>query len=361
MRWCIVPVAAVMTMVSSAPARAAAIAGDQGLNRQVVNGAEHYDATAATVRVEQGTNNTGYNVTSSPQGAVFLGGRTLGQGANRTMTWAPLYARGNGACVRLENSPGMTVRHHYGEFCWDGIKVAPGSGGWTVEDSWLRHIRDDAIEADAQGAHDGVVRRSFLDGVHTLISVTPGKGHSLQERAHIELRDNVMSLGCGLDDGRPCEDRDKRLKFGWARPRGSGQAFKVAGSGQAIEILFQGNVVAMGAEPVDGAWVEVGINTAPPNLRFFQDLTVLPGSTGNTFYWLGGCDFDGLEMTTLHGACVPARFELDPAVWTRASNDRAAWETEVARWTREVWEHEPAPPSDGRTGIALPPRPQPRG
>ena len=353
MGWWTLPVAAVVATVASLPARAAAIEGDQGLNRQVVKGAEQYDATTATVRVEQGTNNTGYNVPNSPKGAVFLGGRTLGQGANRTMTWRPLYTRGNGACVRLENSPEVTVRHHYGEFCWDGIKLATGSYDWTVEDSWLRHIRDDAIEADHHGAHSGVVRRSFLDGVHTLISVTPGKGQSLQARARIEFQDNLLSLGCGLDDGRPCEDRDKRLKFDWARPRGSGQAFKVAGSGEAIDILFRGNVVAMGAEPTERDWTEVGINTAGGNLRFFQDLTVLPGSTGNTFYWLGGCDFRGLEMVELHGACVPERFELEPAVWTHASNDRAAWEAEVARWKREVWEHG-SPPSPSDTGMVEP-------
>ena len=129
-----------------------------------------------------------------------------------------------------------------------------------------------------------------------------------------------MSLGCGLPGGRPCETRAKRLEFAWSREAGSGQAFKVRGCGDDIDILFRGNVVMM----------ETGINSAGSNLPFFQCMHVQPGSTDNTFFWLGGCDFRGLEMVQLHGACVPARFDLDPAVRTHASNSRAAWEAHVA-------------------------------
>jgi hypothetical protein len=346
-------VSALLASTGAALAETEVIAGDLGFDRQVLRGAELYDATDATVLVEQGRNNTGYNVRSSPERAMFLGGRTLGQGANRTMTWRPLYDRGNGACIRFENSPRFTVRRHFGEFCWDPIKVASGSNNWAVEESWIRHARDDAIEADHHGAHDGVVRRSLLEGVHTFLSVKPGKGQPIEGRARVEFHDNVMSLGCGLDDGLPCEDRDKRLKYGWARPRGSGQAIKLAGCGEAVDILFRNNVVAIGAELVDGEWVELGINTSGSNLRFFQCAQVDPASTGNTFYWLGGCDFRGLEMTTLHGACVPRKFELDPDVWTAASNDRDAWLAEVARWRTEIWEG--APLSDPE----LEPEPEP--
>ena len=335
---------ALLASTGAALAQTEVITGDLGFDRQVLQGAELYDATGATVLVEQGRNNTGYNVVRSPSRAMFLGGRTLGQGANRTMTWAPLYNRGNGGCIRIENSPEFTVRRHYGEFCWDPIKVASGSNNWTVEESWIRHARDDAIEADHHGAHNGMVRRSLLEGVHTFLSVTPGKGQPIASRARVEFHDNVMSLGCGLDDGRPCEDRDKRLKFGWSRPRGSGQALKLAGCGDFVDVLFRNNVVAMGAELVDGEWVELGINTAGANLRFFQCAHVDPASTGNTFYWLGGCTFRGLEMTTLHGACVPKQFALDPDIWTAASNDRDAWLAEVARWRATVWEGKPSRP-----------------
>jgi hypothetical protein len=322
-----VAVMALLVPASAALAQTKTLAGDKGMSRQALQGAKLYDAAKATVHVEQGKNNTGYNVTRSPAGATFAGGRTLGKGINRTQPWADVYSRGNGACVRFENSAQFTVRRHYGEFCWDGLKPAGGSGNWRVEDSWLKHIRDDAIEADHGGAHSGIVRRTFLDGVHTFLSVTPGQGGAIGGRPRVEFHDNLMSLGCGLDGGKACENRAKRLKYAWARPQGSGQAFKSRGCGADVDMLFRNNVVMM----------ETGVNTAASNLVFFQCLRLLPGSTGNTFYWLGGCSFRGLEMTKLHGACVPARFKLDPKVWTKASNSRSAWQAEVARWQKQVW------------------------
>jgi hypothetical protein len=325
---------ALLASAGLALAQTEVVSGDQGFDRQELGGAELYDATEATVLVEQGRNNTGYNIVRSPAPAMFLGGRTLGRGSNRTTPWRSLYDQGNGACVRFESSPNLTVRRHYGEFCWDGLKPVTGSRNWTVEDSWLRHIRDDAIEADHAGAHDGVVRRTFFEGVHTFLSVTPGDGEAIHGHVRVEFHDNLMSLGCGLDDGKPCEDRSKRLQYAWSRPDGSGQAFKVRGCGDDVDILFRGNIVMM----------ETGINTAGANLPIFQCMRVLPGSTGNTFYWLGACNFRGLEMTSLHGACVPKQFQLDPAVWTHASNDRAAWEAEVARWQAEIWDRETTPP-----------------
>ena len=327
-------VAALLASAGAALAQTEVITGDQGFDRQELRGATLYDALDATVHVTQGRNNTCYVIRpSSPSDAVFLGGRCLGEGANRTLPWRDLYDLGNGASVRFEGSPNLTVRHHFSEFAWDPIKPATGSGNWTVEESWIKDGRDDCIEADHAGAHDGVVRRSFLQRCHTFLSVTPGSGQAILERLLVEFEDNLMSLGCGLDDNKPCEDRDKRLKFAWARPGGSGQAFKVRGCGDEIDILFRGNVVMM----------ETGLNTGASNLPFFQCMHVQPGSTDNTFYWLGGCDFRGLEMTTLHGACVPKAFQLDPAVFTRASNDRAAWEAEVARWRAAVWEGVEAP------------------
>jgi hypothetical protein len=163
--------------------------------------------------------------------------------------------------------------------------------------------------------------------VHTFLSVTPGSGNPIGGRPRVEFHDNLMSLGCGLPGGRACENRAKRLKFAWARPTGSGQAFKVRGCGAEVDLLFRNNVVMM----------ESGVNTAGSNLAFFQCLRLLPGSSGNTFFWLGGCNFRGLEMTQLHGACVPAQFKLNPAVFTRASNSRADWNAHVARWQAQVW------------------------
>ena len=263
-------VIALLASAGAVSAQTRVITGDKGFDRQELSGAGLYDATGATVHVTQGRNNTCFNIRpSSPDGALFLGGRCIGEGINRTEPWAPVHGAGNGASVRFEGSPGLTVRHHYSEYAWDPIKPATGSSNWKVEDSWLKHARDDAIEADHGGAHSGIVRRTFFDGVHTFLSVTPGQGAPVGGRPRVELHDNLMSLGCGLPGGRACENRAKRLEFAWSRPTGSGQAFKVRGCGDDIDILFRGNVVMM----------ETGINSAGSNLPFFQCMHVQPGST----------------------------------------------------------------------------------
>ena len=359
---------ALLASAGAALAQTKVITGDKGFSRQVLSGARLYDATRATVHVEQGRNNTCFNIRpSSPKSAVFLGGRCLGKGINRTHPWRAVYDKGNGASVRFEGSPSLTVRQHYSEFAWDPIKPASGSGNWRVEDTWIKHARDDAIEADHGGAHSGIVRRTFFEGVHGFLSVTPGQGKPIGGRPRVEFHGNLMSLGCGLDGGRPCEDRAKRLKFAWARPTGSGQAFKVRGCGDDVDILFQGNVVMM----------ETGINSSGSNQPFFQCMRVQPGSTGNTFFWLGGCDFRGYDMVKLHGACVPARFKLNPAVFTHASNSRSAWNAHVARWKAEVWNGkgpelaksdpvpkpgpEPEPKAEPEAGPEPKPAPEPVG
>jgi hypothetical protein len=81
--------------------------------------------------------------------------------------------------------------------------------------------------------------------------------------------------------------------------------------------------------------METGINVDGSNLPFFKSMPLRAASTGNTFYWLGGCRFPGLVTVQLHRACVP-RFNLSPAVWTKASNNRAAWEAKRKRFISQV-------------------------
>ena len=120
-----VGVIALLASAGAVLAQTKVITGDKGFDRQELSGASLYDATGATVHVEQGRNNTCFNIRpSSPDNAVFLGGRCIGEGINRRDPWAPVHGAGNGASVRFEGSPNFTVRHHYSEFC-----LGPGQAG----------------------------------------------------------------------------------------------------------------------------------------------------------------------------------------------------------------------------------------
>lgn len=338
--------------------------GNYGLTRQQPDAADLYDATQATANVEQGTNNTCWNIRPKdlPQRAEFVGGRCIGVGKNRTWPRKPLYDQGNGAGLRSEIRD-FTVRRFYSEYAWDPIKPAATNDRWTILDSWVRSGRDDCIEAD----HNPdwiVVRHSLFEDCHTLISVTPGGGRHLEHPATIEFHDSVLSIGCMLDDNKACLERDTRAGYPWARPydpatdtggRGSSAPFKVrgfgddAGCGHGITIRFRGNHFMAGASIAapgpdgefytsDDLWQEDGFHTPARNLDFFQCMEVTPDSTDNTFYWLGGCDFEGFTMVQLHGACVPQEFNLSPAQWTAASNSREQWLAVRAKWIAEVWE-----------------------
>jgi hypothetical protein len=304
------------------------VSGDKGFDRQEISSANLFDVRGATVSIEQGRNNTGYLPSNGLTGAVLLGGNSIGKGANLTLPWRSLYDLGNGATVLVRGIPGVTLLHHYSEYTWDGFKPTGGSPNWTVAESWFKHSRDDAIENDHLSSMNGSIKRSFFDGVHTFISVTPGEGGDVPNRVTYLWENNVMSLGCGLPGGKACEDRDKRLKYAWSKPTGSGQPWKDQGDASYVNMTFRNNAVM----------AETGINQASSNHPFVKSGWRLdPSSTNNAFYWLGGCNYPGYEMETVHGACVPKLFNIDPRVFTRVSNSRAEWDAVVQKWKSEVW------------------------
>ena len=341
--------AVVLLLAPQIEAKTLSLSGDRGHGRVSVGNSELYDADGTfAVDVQQNIQgaNTGLWINPGPSNATWRGGAVAGTGINRSVPWDYLYHKvepGNGACVLIGNHQNFTLEHFFCAYPWDGVRWVDNSQNWLIKGSWIADVRDDAIENDH--IYSGKVEKSYIEAAHSFYSATPGGGGA--SRPHrLEVVDNLISLGCQLDGKKPCEDRAKRLGYAWSRPVGNGQFFKVNGCGADIDILFKGNSVMMGAsQAADGSWYEVGFNTAGANLSFFQCMNILPGSTGNSFYWLGGCDFKGLKMVQLHGACVPEMFKLDPAIFTLASNSRPEWEARVAKWQSEVWGGK-APPTD---------------
>lgn len=307
-----------------------------GNKREVVSGAKLYDAREHRVHdIDQWDGpKSAANVTHSPAGAVWLGGESFGGRRNRTEARQTLYKRGpgsgNGAGVRFEESPGITVRRHHSRYAWDPIKFAVGSKDWTVEECLLEHARDDAIESDHQ--HDGRVIRSYFRWAHSLLSVTPGGSRHLAGPVTIELRDSLFSSGNILEGGLSAwRDRDDR-DYKWGHADSGSQLFKVrgfgdrAGGGEGITIKCINCAFMMVHNP----------RTSGSNLRFFQDMTAL--GSGNRLYYLvpGG---EGLDLVKFKGGMVPKQFQLDrrPDLWDFVSNDPTGWTAEEARWFSAVW------------------------
>jgi len=300
-----------------------------GSERQVVHGADLYDARGLRVVLDQWAGpNSAANVTSSPPGAVFRGGQGIGGNRNRTEARQTLYKRGpgsgNGASVRMEDSPECTVLGHYSEYAWDPIKFSGSTRDWTIERCLCRNARDDAIEDDV--GYSGIVRKSAFLDCHSLLSVTPGGSAPLSGPCTIRFEDCLFSSGNLLADGSSAwRDRDDR-NYAWGHPNGGSQIFKVRGYGPDA-----GGGAGITIELYRCAFmVRYGIVTTKANLRFFQDMALR--GEGNVFYYLG--DFRALTKVALKGGFVPAEYELGkhPEVWARVSNDAEEWADLERNW-----------------------------
>ncbi|HEX2518492.1 MAG TPA: hypothetical protein VHK04_03005 [Castellaniella sp.] len=84
------------------------------------------------------------------------------------------------------------------------------------------------------------------------------------------------------------------------------------------------------------------MNQSKSNLRSFNTakITLLPGSTGNRFYYLGaGKGLKMIEVTIADGskARVPTELGIMPGpVRAWVSDSRPEWEAEIARWQAAV-------------------------
>jgi hypothetical protein len=322
--------AVVVMLLSAGGARAATqvITGHHECEQVRVSGANLYDARESSVRVEQGTClNTAYRVTSSPDGALWLGGRVSGQGKNRTSSWTKVHTAGNGAALIFEKSENFTVRGLRASWTWDGIRPASKTQNWTVEGNWLDNVRDDAA-AENDHCYDGRVLNNLIEDVHTSYSARPGKGDNEEDTSvgvsckyTLEFAGNLVSLG------RHLEDRDKRLKYPWANRMGSGQLFKVSGEGAGTKVLLRDNVFKL----------VVASNTAKSRLRMLpNDWEILPGSGDNVLVWLGGDSIPGLTYEAIDGCAVPKEFQVNRAIFT-VTCDPQVWEAARVRWIAEVW------------------------
>lgn len=307
------------------------------LEQQNVEGYDNYKAPDGTIYVQQGKrsefgygyNSYGFYVKSSPSGAEFRKGTVVGHGDNHTMGWDELYDQSNGAGVMLKNSQNATVTRVYTEYVWDGIRPSSGCTGTelVISKNWLRYCRDDAIEAE-NAITDGLalltISNNLIEGSFVFLST---RDTSVCERAShtVHVKDNVLSLGLlPMDDPKFEEDWTGTVPMNV-----SGQMFKTVNNGEGMNLLFKNNTVMLEALP---ATKEAHVNLLPENA------TILSGSTGNKFIWLGGTPptFDASDMETIDGVLVPKILDIDPAVWD-VYDDIDEWNDARDDWIDTTW------------------------
>ncbi|MEM7021447.1 MAG: hypothetical protein AAF637_02540, partial [Pseudomonadota bacterium] len=283
--------------------------------------------TFGDVAVEQGKENSGFFIRSSPDGARAVGGRVIGQGGNRTGSWRDVYDEGNGAGLLFENSPSFTVARFYCEYPWDGIRPTNNVQDWTITECWLNNIRDDAVENDH--VYNGVIKNTFFDEVHTIKSARPGSQYSGPNPYHtLEFVGNVVKMG------RHFEDRDKRTYTWSPTPNYScGQFFKVYGDGNA-DVVMRDNIICTDVVP----------NAARSRLRLIPTGWRMSADSGNNiFVWLGGSDIPGLEYEEIDGVLVPVDLHIPQGLFS-VTDDPGVYAQARSKWISEVWNGElPAP------------------
>ena len=282
--------------------------------------------TVGPVTVEQGVENSGFFVRSSPDAARSKGGRVIGQGINRTESWDKVHRAGNGAALLFGESPGFTVDGLYAEFTWDGIRPVDNTRDFMVRGCWLNNIRDDSIENDR--VYDGSIEHNLFEDVHTIMSARPGSSAGPAGGHVLSFVGNIVKMGKHL------EDRAKRT-YQWSpSPNYScGQFFKVSGDGNA-DVVMRGNVIC--ADVVPNASRSV-LRLIPSGWRMSAD------SGNNIFVWLGGSNIPGLDYEEIDGVMVPVDLLIPQGLFS-VTDDPAVYEQARSKWISEVWNGETTQP-----------------
>ena len=111
-----------------------------------------------------------FAVERSP-GVKIDGGLFSGE-VPQTSDWLHTYC--NSAAMRLEETPGATVREVRMRRVWDGIRIDEMSDNFRIARVWMSDVRDDCVENDH--LMSGRIRDSLFDGCFSGISVAPIDG-----------------------------------------------------------------------------------------------------------------------------------------------------------------------------------------
>jgi Ca2+-binding RTX toxin-like protein len=122
------------------------------------------------------TNPYPFKMGDAGAGTHLIGGTINGE-VSQTLDWEGIYywpdgSHNNSVAVRVENSPGAIITDWRIDKAWDGIRPSRASDKFLIEDVWISHSRDDAIENDH--VLNGTIRDSLLEDNFVQVSLGDG-------------------------------------------------------------------------------------------------------------------------------------------------------------------------------------------
>lgn len=169
--------------------------------------------------------------------------------------WRATYC--NSAAIIFRDSPNPMVDGVRISRAWDGIRIGRASGNFTISNSWLSDVRDDAVENDH--LLGGRIDDSLFDGVLQGVSVRPNAKSGIgPSEAMIELSGSLFRL-------REFRSADGRWRMGSL----------VKNDPRAPQIRIENTVVAL-----DGG------NATRWSDSWQPTWTKLAGGSNNVILWL---------------------------------------------------------------------------
>lgn len=237
----------------------------------------------------------------------FLSGLVVVGAQSRELPWRVMKEMWDGDALHVKECSGrLDVTRVFWENVEDGLGPEPGLDFWSLRDSCLRYIRDDAVENDS--LVPGEVVNCLIDGCFTFLSQRPEP--AVPARIVTSIRDSLIHVQAQPHDGIPGKRyRDRNIEIG------------DDGIGRAPGMLFKW---APGAGEVEMKRCILLIDGISINGR--EDLEFPPGLYEEVvLVWRGGGSYparvpDGVEVTD------------DLSLWTAARS----------KWIRSLDERHPA-------------------
>ena len=166
------------------------LSGNYGYQPYQISGitATTIDATAAQWIVANiGTQTNLYPVSVRYSGNVTLMGGTIVGQVPLDLDWVDAYV--NSAAVYARDVANILIQDWTISQAWDAIRISgSGSNTFTIDNVWLKNVRDDGIEND--NGLSGTVSNSLFDGVFVGISLADsGTGN---QTAQVVTVDHVL-------------------------------------------------------------------------------------------------------------------------------------------------------------------------
>jgi Ca2+-binding RTX toxin-like protein len=272
------------------------------------------DASAASWIVNNdqdgGTTNAyPFKMSHAGQGTHLIGGTIKGE-VSQTASWEDIYywpdgSHNNSVAVRVENSPGAIVTDWRIDSAWDGIRPSRDSDKFLIEDVWISHSRDDAIEND--DVLSGTIRDSLLED--NFVQVSLGDGDITNRENNVVTFDGVLMKS---------------------------QEYNYKGE-------YNHN------SPIKMYTKEEGVS---PNLRFIDTVMAITNVDHNGYErlqqaWDKTIESHGNVFLNLSDEPLPADYPKPPSGWTILQGQAARdyWEQARADWIarHEAGDTDPAP------------------